>query len=100
MAIPAEPPVNMAAAHCLIARDNVLHEAGSDMPVMRQAVCKGRPIIEYKLVGTAIRIDLGPHRNLPLEGAIPPPALQDLLLNCRKACNRIGIWVGLRLGRH
>ena len=50
VAVPAEAALDMLAAHGLVARHDVLHEAGDEMAVMREAVGEGRPVIEHILV--------------------------------------------------
>ena len=52
VAIPAEAALSDLAAHGLVARNQILHEAGDEMTVMRQAIGEGRAIIEDELLGT------------------------------------------------
>src|SRR5262249_7203887 len=73
MAIPAEPALHMASAHRLVARDDVLHEARRDVPVMRQAVRKGRSIIEDEFVRSSIGPP-GTPRDALLERRLALPA--------------------------
>ena len=49
VAIPAEAALDHLAAHGLVARHEVLHEAGDDVPVVRQAVGERRPVVEDEL---------------------------------------------------
>ena len=49
VAVPAETALDHLAAHGLVARHEVLHEAGDDMAVVREAVGEGRAVIEDEL---------------------------------------------------
>ena len=57
------------AAHRLVARHQVLHEAGDDVAVVRQAVGEGRAVIEDELR----RALVAPPVDRALEGLLLPP---------------------------
>ena len=69
MAVPAEAALDHLAAHGLVARHQVLHEAGDDVPVMRKPVGEGRAVIEDEL-GRAL---LAPPLDRALERPLAPP---------------------------
>ena len=48
--VPPEPALDPAAAHRLVARDEVLDVAGQQVAVVRQAVGERRPVVEDELV--------------------------------------------------
>ena len=50
MAVPPEAPLDALALHRLVARDDVLHVAGEQVPVVRQPVRERRPVVEDELV--------------------------------------------------
>ena len=56
VAVPAEAPLDPAAAHGLVARDGVLDEAGQQVAVVRQAVGERRAVVEDELV---VAVDAG-----------------------------------------
>ncbi len=86
VAVPAETALDLFAAHGLVARHQVLHEAGDDVPVVRQAVGEGRPVIEDEL-GRAL---LAPPVDRVLEGLLRLPARTDGLLDPGKARRGFG----------
>ena len=49
MAVPAEAPCHVVAAHGLVARDDVLDRAGQEVTVVRQARRERRAIIKHVL---------------------------------------------------
>ena len=100
VAVPAEAALDVAPAHRLVARHDVLDEAGGDVPVVRQAVGEGRAVVEHEFVRAAVRLGLGPHRDLPLERALALPPRQNLLLDGREARSLFGIGIGLCSGEH
>ena len=86
VAIPAEAPLDHLAAHGLVARHHVLHEAGDDMPVVRQAVGERRAVIEDEFW----RALLAPPLDRPLEGLLGLPGRADRLLDPGKARGGFG----------
>ena len=89
----------MLPAHGLVARHQILHEAGDDVPVVRQAVGERRPVIEDELVRRPV-LDAWPIRNRGLEHPLTLPALQNLLLDAREIRVLLGGRIGLRAVVH
>ncbi len=86
VAVPAEAALDHLAAHRLVARHHVLHEAGDDMTVVRQAVGKRRPVIEDEL-GRPL---LAPAVDRTLECLFAVPGRADGFLDAGKAGARLG----------
>jgi len=76
VAVPAEAAVDRLAAHGLKARDQILDEAGDQMAVVRQAVGKGRAVIEHELVSALCETLI----DARLKGAFGFPRLKYRLL--------------------
>ena len=55
VAVPAERPLAVFAAHGLVARDHVLDGAGEDVPVVGQTGGEGRAVVEQEL-GVALAV--------------------------------------------
>src|SRR6185436_16430414 len=74
-----EPALDPLAAHGLVARDQVLDEAGEQVAVVRQPVGEGRTVVEDELVGPVLArialLDAGP------EGVVRLPVRQHPLLD-------------------
>ena len=100
VAIPAEPAIDMAAAHRLVSRYDILHEAGGDVPIVREAIGERRAVVKDEFVRASIRMELRPHRDLFLEGPLASPCLQNFLLDRRKARRLIGVRIEFRLREH
>src|SRR5262249_19092473 len=80
MAIPTEPPGDLATTHGLVPGDDVLDVAGRQMPVMWQAVCKRRTVVEYELVRTSADL-VRPDRDGGRKCAVLRPLVDDLALD-------------------
>ena len=94
MAIPAETTINDLAAHRLIARHQVLHEAGNEMAVMRQAVGEGRSVIEDEFRRALLATVL----DRAFENRVLLPPRADRFLNLGEGRRRLGGGIdGLRL---
>ena len=91
--VPAEAALDPAPAHGAVARDDVLDVARQQVPVVRQAVGEGRPVVEDVLVGAVLpgraRVDGG------LEGAVGGPEVEHLVLERGKR----GVRGNRRVGR-
>ena len=74
MAIPAEASFHSSASHGLIARDDIFHIAGEEMPVVGEAVGERGPVVEHILVLAA-----GPLLYRAGESVFICPARQNLL---------------------
>ncbi len=83
MRVPAEAALDHLAAHGLVARDDVLHVAGDDMAVMREAVGEGRAVIEDEFGRAAAPLDR------LLEGLVRLPPGADLLLHLGEGRGRL-----------
>ena len=90
VAVPAEAALDALAAHRLVARHGVLHEAGQEVAVVRQAVGERRPVVEDELVG------VGAPANRRLERVALGPGGQDVGLDRRKGRLRVDFGVHLR----
>ena len=71
VAVPAEAPLDPAAAHGLVARHHVLDVAGEQVAVVRQAVGERRAVVEDVLVRRRRRRRRGP-RPRPRRSCRPP----------------------------
>src|SRR5579862_3928779 len=99
VAIPAEAPLDLLAAHGLVAWHQVLHEAGDDVAVMGKTVGEGRTVVEDELRGAL----LAPPVDRALEDALLLPPGENGLLELGEArarlCRRIdGGLLGCRDG--
>ena len=94
VAVPAEPALDLSAAHRLVARHQVLHEAGDDVPVVREPVGEGRPVIE----DVFRRACLPPALDRALEDAVLHPPRPDRLLDLREARRGVRGRIDGRLG--
>ncbi len=81
--VPAEAPLDVPAAHRLVARDDVLDVARQQVAVVRQAVGERWPVVEDELVGAVLAHRAVGHGRL--EGAVLVPVAQDALLDLREA---------------
>ena len=70
--VPAEAAFHLVAAHGPVARHDVLDVAGQQVPVVRQPVGEGRPVVEDVLLGAVAALDAGP------EGVVGGPVVQDV----------------------
>ena len=86
VAVPAESAFDHIAAHGPVARHHVLHESGDDVPVVRQAIGKGRAVIEDEFR----RPLLTPALDRRLEGLLGLPGSADGFLDMGKAGRRVG----------
>ena len=77
--VPAEPALDPAATHGLVARDQVLDVPGQQVAVVRQAVGEGRAVVEDELVVTVLPCRAVLHRGD--EGAVLVPVPKDALLD-------------------
>ena len=88
--VPAEPALDPAAAHGLVARDEVLDVAGEQVAVVRQAVGEGRAVVEDELVGAVgaglAALDRGD------EGAVLPQyfRMRSSISGKREECMDVG----------
>ena len=80
--VPAEPALHAAAAHRLVAGDDVLDVAGQQVAVVRQAVGEGRPVVEDELVGAVLTGRPVGHRRR--EGVVGRPAREHGILDLRE----------------
>jgi hypothetical protein len=62
--VPAEAPLDVAAAHGLVARHDVLDVAGEQVAVVRQAVGEGWAVVEDELVAAVVARGPGVDRGL------------------------------------
>jgi len=88
VAVPAESAVHLLPAHGAVAGHRVLHEAGEQVPVVRQAVGEGWAIVEDVLVGIATRLDRR------FEGAVAVPEREHLALDGGERRLRLNSGVG------
>src|SRR5581483_5064579 len=86
VAVPAEAALDCLAAHGLVARHQVLHEAGDDVAVMREAVGEGRTVVEDEFRRARIPALL----DRALEDAVLDPPFADRLLDLGEARARLG----------
>ena len=96
VAVPAEAPLDLLAAHGLVARHEILHEAGDDVPVVRQAVGEGRAVIEDEL-GRAPVDQRGRFSMDASKMRFSPPVFEDVFLDSRKARVLLRLEIGLDL---
>ena len=90
--VPAEAALHPAAAHRLVARDEVLDVAGQEVAVVRQAVGERRAVVEDELVVAVLpRVALLDARP---EGVVGLPVGEDALLDLREAGSRRHALVG------
>src|SRR5215218_9128412 len=91
MAVPAEPALDAATSHRLVTRHDVLHIAGEQVTVVRQAVGERRSVIEHELIGALaagwVSLDRG------VERVVSFPIRQNLLFLPGK------VWAGRHAGR-
>ncbi len=73
--VPAETALDALSAHRPVPRDDVLHIAGEEMPVVRKAVRERRAVVEDVFVAAVLAGRPGLDRGL--ESAIRRPVLQD-----------------------
>ena len=92
--VPAEPALDPAAAHGLVARDQVLDVAGQQVAVVRQPVGERRAVVEDELVVAVLAgvplLDAGP------EGVVVLPVRQHPLLDLGEVRGRADGAMGLR----
>ena len=92
--IPAEPTLDPAPAHGLVARNEVLDIPGQEVAIVRQTVGERRAVVEDELVVAVLtaltRLD-GGH-----EGSVLVPVLQDPLLDFGKSRTRDNAIVPMR----
>ena len=88
VAVPAEPTLDAATPHGLVARHDVLDVAGEQVAVVGQTVGERRPVVEHELIGAVDAGWIPLHRSV--EGVVGLPVRQNVLLQPRKA----------RAGRH
>jgi hypothetical protein len=94
MAIPAETTIDDLAAHRLIARHQVLHEAGDEMAIMGKAVGEGRSVIEDEFRRALLPALL----DRAFENRVLLPPRADRFLDLREGRRRLGGGIdGLRL---
>ena len=96
--IPAEAPFHPLAAHGLVARDQVLHVAGQQVAVVRQAVRERRAVVEHELVRAVLARGAVLHRRA--ERVVGRPVPEHPLLDLGKArAGRYAIGQGRLVGR-
>ena len=66
--VPAEPALDLVAAHGAVPRHDVLDVSGEQMPVVRQPVGERRPVVEHVLRRTVAALDAG------AEGVVVDPS--------------------------
>ncbi len=89
VSVPAEAAMHLMAAHGLEAREEVLRVPREEVPVVRQAVGEGRPVVEDPFRRSLALVDRG------LEGAVLLPELEDLALDGRevgRGCDAVVVW--------
>ncbi len=97
VAVPAEPALDPATPHGLVARNQVLHVAGQQVAVVRQAVRERRAVVEHELVGAPrpgiARVDAG------LERFVARPVVEHVLFHHRqrRAGRHGNAWLMLRV---
>ena len=96
VAVPAEAPLHPPAAHRAVARHDVLHVAGEEVPVVREAVGERGAVVEHELVGAVLAGRPGVDRGR--ERAVLLPELEHLLLELREIGLRIDGRIALRAG--
>jgi hypothetical protein len=98
MAIPAEAALNMAAPHGLIARDEILHESGREVSVVRKTVRERRTVIEDELERAPVD---QPRAILHggIEDARALPVFEDGFLDCREVRVLLCLGIGLHVAR-
>src|SRR6185503_19072034 len=94
VSVPAEPALDPAPAHGLVARDQVLDVSGEQVTVVRQAVGERRAVVEDELVAAVLagvaRLD---RRH---EGAVLVPVLEDVFLDLGELRARDNTHAGAR----
>ena len=84
MGVPAEPALNLVAAHRAVTRDDVLDVAGQQVTVMRQSIGERRAVIEDVLGGLFAALDTRP------EGVVGGPVVQHLAFEGREVRRAAG----------
>ena len=89
--VPAEPALNLVAAHGAVPRDDVFDVAGEQVPVVRQPVGERRPVVEDVFRGPVAAGDAGP------EGVVAGPVVEHLEFE-RREVGRPGLRIRLDVG--